>query len=690
MTEPDPVTALVDRLDARRNGTGWTAKCPAHDDRVASLSIGQGDDGRALLTCHAGCDTRTVLDAVGLRTRDLFPPRETASTGNGQRPRTVPREVAQYTYRDEDRVPVFVVVRLDPKGFRQYQLDEHGNRRGSLGDARRVLYRLDRIHAARGEGRTRLVVVEGEKDADRLAAAVEVAYPGTTVVTTSPAGAGNWEKVDDESRDAAATLFDRVLVVADNDPAGVRHAREVVADLLARNPAAEVLAKRVPGEPKADVSDLLDEHGGDAAKVFAALVDLESDEADPVWSSRPVLAHVHRFARARRANPWAVLGVVLARVVTAVGPAVTLPPIVGGHGSLNLFVALVGAASAGKGSATAAARDAVTLPPLREAGPGSGEGLAHLFASRQRGDLVRHETAVLLNVHEVDTLTALTQRRGATLLPELRKAWMGEPLGFAYADPSKRIELPEHTYRLCLVAGVQPSRAGELWGSADGGTPQRFVWLPVSDTDAPDTAPAAPDPVEWNPPTLPPVDPRTGLRPLTVCDTARHVLDRDRLATLRTDTITDDPGHTGHDGLARLKVAAALALLDGRADVTDDDWTLAGHVMARSNETRDAVLAHLARRTSAQNRRRGEQEAERAVTVAEHLADTAAQRVAGVVRRALARRDEWVSSSDVRRAVASPDRGYFDEAVDRLVDAGVVEVDDTGRGSRFRLRDGYR
>ena len=57
----------LDRLDGvKRNGSGWTAKCPAHDDRRASLSIGTGDDGRVLLCCHAGCSTNSVLAAIGL------------------------------------------------------------------------------------------------------------------------------------------------------------------------------------------------------------------------------------------------------------------------------------------------------------------------------------------------------------------------------------------------------------------------------------------------------------------------------------------------------------------------------------------------------------------------------------------------------------------------------------------------
>jgi hypothetical protein len=66
---------LLDRLDGvRETGPGrWQACCPAHDDSGPSLSITQKGDGDLLLHCFAGCPTRSVLDAVGLRFPDLHP-----------------------------------------------------------------------------------------------------------------------------------------------------------------------------------------------------------------------------------------------------------------------------------------------------------------------------------------------------------------------------------------------------------------------------------------------------------------------------------------------------------------------------------------------------------------------------------------------------------------------------------------
>ena len=62
-----PTERLLAKLpDAKRVGKGWSARCPAHDDRRASLSISEGDNGGAVLHCHAGCEPVAVVAALGL------------------------------------------------------------------------------------------------------------------------------------------------------------------------------------------------------------------------------------------------------------------------------------------------------------------------------------------------------------------------------------------------------------------------------------------------------------------------------------------------------------------------------------------------------------------------------------------------------------------------------------------------
>ncbi len=51
----------------------WVAVCPSHDDRTPSLRITEKEDGRLLVHCFVGCETKDVLDALGLDFTDLFP-----------------------------------------------------------------------------------------------------------------------------------------------------------------------------------------------------------------------------------------------------------------------------------------------------------------------------------------------------------------------------------------------------------------------------------------------------------------------------------------------------------------------------------------------------------------------------------------------------------------------------------------
>ncbi|WP_208442456.1 DUF7146 domain-containing protein [Bartonella raoultii] len=59
---------------------GWhghygSARCPAHDDQLPSLSLANGHDGRLLLTCYAGCSFKEIIQAlkrIGLLGKQAF------------------------------------------------------------------------------------------------------------------------------------------------------------------------------------------------------------------------------------------------------------------------------------------------------------------------------------------------------------------------------------------------------------------------------------------------------------------------------------------------------------------------------------------------------------------------------------------------------------------------------------------
>ena len=55
--------SMVHALEARRSGSTWMAKCPAHDDSNASLGIRE-EGGKVLVRCYAGCTQRDVIEAL--------------------------------------------------------------------------------------------------------------------------------------------------------------------------------------------------------------------------------------------------------------------------------------------------------------------------------------------------------------------------------------------------------------------------------------------------------------------------------------------------------------------------------------------------------------------------------------------------------------------------------------------------
>lgn len=233
---------VLERLDERGllssiyGGEERPFRCPAHDDDAPSGSIREGDDGRALVTCYAGCDTRDIVDALGLEMRDLF----------GE-----PRVVAEYTYTDEAGAPLIRVQRYEPgfdgerKTFRQFHWDGEAWWPGAKG-VRKVLYHLPLVLRS-----PRVYVVEGEKDADRLN---QYLTPGAPVLpdevaTTGLGGAGKWLPEWTE-----ALAGKDVVIIGDNDDAGRKHVR-LVEDALGDAPAS--ITVRYPAKGK-DVSDHLD------------------------------------------------------------------------------------------------------------------------------------------------------------------------------------------------------------------------------------------------------------------------------------------------------------------------------------------------------------------------------------------------------------------------------------------------
>jgi hypothetical protein len=400
---------------------------------------------------------------------------------------------------------------------------------------------------------------------------------------------------------------------------------------------------------------------------------------DDFWTARPILEHVLHFARARRVGPWALLGCVLVRIIANTTSKIVIPALAGGQVSLNLYAGIVAFTGGGKGTAESASREAIRLPHVDVVGPGSGEGIGHLFRfwDSKEKKLVPTRSAAILSAAEVSTLNAMKARSASTLFPELNKAWMGEPLGFAYVAKEKSLHIEPHSYRLCLITGVQPANATVILDDVDSGSPARYLWMPTGDLGAPIVRPD--QPAIWQGWTLAnsvgnldSFDP-TPLRPMEVCQTAQDAVDQaalDRLHEKPVDLFNS------HALLSRLKTAAALALSENRAGaITEEDWQLAGVIHAVSDFTRQRMIDMLAATKTASNRARAESEAHRAIVVDSKLAEHSMQRAGQAIMRKLSsvNGDGWISRSELRRSLASKDREYFDVAIDALELSGQVE-----------------
>lgn len=304
-----PVELLLSKLpDAKRNGKGWQARCPGHDDRRPSLSIAEGDDGRALVNCHAGCTPQAIVEAVRLNLANLMP--DTSWSGNsrtpangGKRRQTVSKAPTErkpgntfasageaiaalerkhgqwsvlWRYDNAEGQPVGAVVRWDkPEGKDVRPVSRTADGRWIIGGmiGTRPLYGLPELLKA-PEG-SRVYVCEGEKAADAARAL-------GLIVTTSAHGSKSASKTD-----WSPLMRYEVVILPDADDSGDRYAEDVANLLgkLRRDPGASPAVKivRLPdlvqGEG-GDMADFVAMRGGDA-EVIRAEVEGLADIAVP-------------------------------------------------------------------------------------------------------------------------------------------------------------------------------------------------------------------------------------------------------------------------------------------------------------------------------------------------------------------------------------------------------------------------
>lgn len=420
-----------------------------------------------------------------------------------------------------------------------------------------------------------------------------------------------------------------------------------------------------------------------------------SEEGPEFWEARPILAYVFTYARARRVSPWATLGAVLARTLAATPPTVVLPNIIGSVGSLNLYIANVAASGGGKDAALSTARDAVAFKngtplmlnvpdlDLYERALGTGQGLISEFASvvkikdeegKDTGgtEVQMIRDSVIFKIGEIDQLKSHASMQGANIMPTLTDGWSSNEIGGAYRDKKLDLMLKPHSYRLCLIANVQPSRAAVLLDdhARAGGLPQRFIWLPAIDPDMPDVAPECPEPLTvW----LPMFG--TGREEMEIAEVIKNDLHADRLIKGRGQD-TGDPLDS-HLLFCQEKIAAAFALLDSRTKITGEDWELAKVVISRSRRTRSEVINTLITDESEKSKTRRASVVKTAVESDKAVREQTISQVAESITKRFPA-GEWIVRSKARRLIDYKYREMFDLALD-LLGGRVERIEEPGR-----------
>ena len=265
------VGELVRRIPGKHKKIGgknsFQCQCPAHRDKEASLTVSEGDKGKPVLHCHAGCSTGDILEALGLTMDDINGDRPAntwknrlewymseKADGKGYGPGV--RIEAVYDYKDAAGRYLYSKIRFEGgriqgKAIRYYTVDYAADtaKASKKKDRAAALYRLPEVIKAVSEGWP-VYIVEGEKDVETLRGLKDKHRTATTAGSAS-----DW-RMDFAQYFTGA----RVILLPDNDPPGQDFADKVEKDL--RQYAHSVTRVTVSDLEHGDVTDYLQKEGG--------------------------------------------------------------------------------------------------------------------------------------------------------------------------------------------------------------------------------------------------------------------------------------------------------------------------------------------------------------------------------------------------------------------------------------------
>ena len=206
----------------KRCGDKALCVCPCHADKQASLSIAKGRKG-VLVNCFAGCRYTDVIEAVGIKPKDLFYPDDNSKNWVRFIENREGKKIDKvYNYVDFQGKYAFSKIRLIPKSFIFGRFEGDLFRYG-LGKPRKEIKAiygdLKAIQKAIAEDR-QVVICEGEKDISNLN---ERGFSAAFCVGSCK----DWLPDYAELVKGA-----NLVVIADYDDPGFSFAKSVVADCL--------------------------------------------------------------------------------------------------------------------------------------------------------------------------------------------------------------------------------------------------------------------------------------------------------------------------------------------------------------------------------------------------------------------------------------------------------------------------
>jgi hypothetical protein len=412
---------------------------------------------------------------------------------------------------------------------------------------------------------------------------------------------------------------------------------------------------------------------------------------DKVWERRGWLRAIRDRSRGTSDSPDGVLGAALGIYAASVPHNIKISTGIRRPIGFSLLVGLVSKSGRGKSSAWGMAcdefapADAAPIYPVP-----TGEGITEKLmgwekkmVANEAGEIkevkvkvqVRHNA--IFHIDEGAALNAGMLRDGASVGAVMRAMFSDQQLGNANADSERERNIPRGQYTISLIVGYQPSTAMRIVRDTSTGMAQRFLWF--SARRQPTTEPGIPEVPSF-------VLPRVTSLPTATLPggKAQHLVHVEpAVAALiqresdERDAADEDDAEDDLDSqrpVVVAKLAGLACLIEGRTQITMDDWLLGCELYAASCAVRDELIELDEERTAVERRTQAAQMGE-----ADQIRKTygvEVVNVAGTIVRRLQKLGRSVPHRDLVHAVASKHRVYLRKSIELAVERSwIVEVE---------------